>query len=207
MGAEAGAVCRRIGLDGVSLVKEALLIDFLEEVPQGFNIAVVVGDVRVFHIYPVTYALCHVLPLCGVFHHLLAAGGVVVVHAHLCAYIGLGDSKLFLYAKLYGKSVGIPSGAAGYAVTGLGFIAADGILDGTGHDVMDAGHSVCRRRTLKEYELRSTLAKLKRLPEGVHPFPSLQHLFPRLSEVQSLIFFECHIIFPNFALPIFGLQR
>ena len=206
MGAEAGAVCGRIRLDGVALVQEALVINLLEEVPQGLDVAVVVGDVRVLHVYPVTYALCHVFPFGGIFHHLLAAGGVVFVYAHLGADIGLSDAKLFLHAKLYGKAVGIPACPAGYAVTRLRLIAADGILDGARHHVVNAGHSVCRRRAFKEHKLRSALAKLQRLPEGIHLFPSLQDIFSRLGKVQPLIFFECHIFFSNFALLFKGTK-
>ena len=181
MGTEAGAVRGRIRLDGISLVQETLVIDFLQKIPQGFDVTVVVGDVRVVHIYPVSYALRHVHPFPGIFHHLLAAGGVVFLHRHFGADIGLGDAQLLFHTQFHRESVGVPAGAAVHLVAGLGLVPADGILDGTGHHMVDARHAVGRRRAFEKDERRGPFADLQRLLKRMNPFPPVQDLFSGLS--------------------------
>ena len=206
VGAEAGAVRGRIRLNGVALIEETLVVNFLEKVPEGFYVAVVVGDVRVFHIYPVTYALRHAFPFLGIFHHLPAAGGVVFFYAHLGADIGLGDAQFLFHAQLYRKTVRIPSGPAAHLVPGLGFVAADGVLDRTGHNVVDARHAVGAGGTFKENEFRSPFTNAERLFEGVDLFPPLQNHIACFRKVQALIFFECHI-FCLILHVVFSVQR
>ena len=195
VGTEAGAVRGRIRLNGVSLVQETLVIDFPEKVPQRLDVTVVVGDVRVVHIHPVSYPLRHVHPLLGVFHHLLAAGGVIFLHRHLRADVGLGDTQFLFDAQFHGKSVGVPSGATGYPVAGLRLVPADGILDGTGHHMMDARHAVGGRRAFEKNERRGSFTNFQRFLKRMNPFPSVQDLFSGLGQIQPLIFFESHIFY------------
>ena len=176
MRAEAGAVCRRIRLNGVALVEQPFVVNFLQEIPQGFNVAVVVGDVRVCHIYPISYALGHVHPLFGIFHHLRAAGGVVFFYRYFGADIRLGDTQLLFHAQFYGQAVGIPTGTAFDLKAGLGLVSANGILDGAGHHMVNARHAVGTGRPFKKDKLRGTLTKLQGLFERLAPFPSFQHL-------------------------------
>ena len=194
--AEPGAVGGAVRLDGVTLIKQALVVYLLEEIPEGLDVAVVVGDVGVVHIYPVTYALRQGLPFSCVFHHLLTAGAVVFFYADLGADIRLGDAEFLLHSQLHGQSVGVPSCAAAHLPTRLALVAADSILDGTCHHVVDARHTVCRRRAFKENVLGLSLCKLQALLESLVFFPALQHTVSRCNQVESLIFFECH----NFSL-------
>ena len=46
--------------------------------------------------------------------------------------------------------MGIPTGLALYTVSLEGMKSTENVLDRTGHDMMNAGFSVGRRRTLKE---------------------------------------------------------
>ena len=176
MRTEAGAVCRRIRLNGVALVEQPFVVDFLQEIPQGFNVAVVVGDVRVCHVHPISYALGHVHPLFGIFHHLRAAGGVVFFYRYFGADIRLGDTQLLFHAQFYGQAVGIPTGTAFDLKAGLGLVSANSILDGTGHHMVYARHAVGTGRPFKKDKLRGTLTKLQRLFKRPAPFPSFQHL-------------------------------
>ena len=202
MRAEARAVGGAVRLDRVSLVQEALLVHLLQEVPQSLDVAVVVGDIRVVHVHPIANAFRHVHPFPGVFHDLLAAGGIVLVHAHFRADIGLGDAQFLLHSQFHGKTVGVPAGAAAHLVAGHGLVPADGVLDGTGHHMMDARHAVRRRRTFEENELRRPAANLHRALKSVGSLPPLQHLCASSGQVQPLIFFECHIFLSIFALLI-----
>ena len=206
MGTQARSIRGRIRLNGISLVKKALVVNLFEEVPEGFNVAVVVGDIRVVHIYPISYALGHVHPFLGVFHHLLAAGGVVLLYGYFGADIGLGDAQFLLHTQLYGEAVGVPASAAGHLVTRLRLVSADSVLDGTGHHVVDAGHAVGAGRTFKENKLRGTFTQLHRALESTLRFPPLQDFVPTFCQIQPLVFFECHI-FCLFLYTIISLQR
>ena len=129
MGAETGTVRRGIRLDREALVKETLVINLAQKVPQGLYIPVVIGDVRVVHINPITYALCHVHPFLGVFHDLFAAGVVILFYGYCFADILFVDTQLLFYTDLYRQAVSVPTCPSGYFVTGLGLVAADGVLD------------------------------------------------------------------------------
>ena len=193
VGAEAGACSGAVRLNGFALVKQALAVNVLKEPPESLDIAVVVGDVRVVHIDPVTYALGEVAPLGGVFHDLTAAGGIVVRHAYLAAYIFFGDAKFLFNSQLDGQAVGIPAGPAAHFETALGLVTAHGVLDAAGHHVMDTGHTVGTGRAFEEYEFRRTFTQVQRFLERTPLLPPLQYLVSGGYKVKAFIFFECHI--------------
>ena len=83
MGAEPGSCSRRIRLYRIAFVQKALFVYLLQQVPEGFDITVVVSYIRVVHIHPIANPLGKGLPLLGIFHHLLAAGIVVFFYGNL----------------------------------------------------------------------------------------------------------------------------
>ena len=83
MGAEPGSSSRRIRLYRIAFVQKALFVYLLQQVPEGFDITVVVSYIRVVHIHPIADSLGKGLPLLGIFHHLLAAGIVVFFYGNL----------------------------------------------------------------------------------------------------------------------------
>ena len=93
--------------------------------------------------------------------------------------------------------MGIPPRAAADLVSRLALIPADGILDGAGHHMVYAGHSVSRRGTFKEDELRLSLRQLQTLLESLVFFPPFQHSIACGNQIQSLIFFESHNFYLN----------
>ena len=142
MSTQTGTCSRRIRLDGLSFVEKSLVVDLLQEMPQGLDIAVVVCYIRIIHIHPISHTLSHIDPLRSVFHHLLAAGVIVLFYRDLCADVFLGDAEHLLHAKLHRKSVSVPSGTTVHLISALGLVTADGILDRTGHHVVDTRHTV-----------------------------------------------------------------
>ncbi len=68
----------RIRLDGVALIEQPFLIELLEQPPKGFDIFVVVRDIRMVEVYKVAHLLCQFTPLLSEHHHVLAAFLVVV---------------------------------------------------------------------------------------------------------------------------------
>ena len=181
---------RRVGLDGITLVEIAFLVEFLQQVPERLDILVVVGDIGVVQIYPVTHLFGQFGPLLGVFHHLAAAGGVVLVHRYLLADVLLGDTQHLLYAEFYGQAVGVPSGFAAYLKSLHGLETAERILDGTCHHVVDTWFAVGRRRSLEEEELRMALTGRHALFKQVLLFPLRQHLTAQLRQVQLFVFIK-----------------
>ena len=167
---------RRVGLNGIALVEVAFFVKFLQEVPQRFDILVVVGDVGIVEVHPISHLLGQVGPFARIFHHLAAAGSVVFVHGDFLADILLGDTEHFLYAQFDGQSVGIPSGLATHLVALHGLEPAEGILDGASQHVVNTGHAVGRRRSLEEEEGLMPLAGLHALPEEVFFLPLVKYL-------------------------------
>ena len=85
-------------MNGITLVQIALLIEFLEQVPQGLDILVVVRDIRVLEVHPITHLLGQVRPFRRVFHHFTTASSVVFIDGNLLADILFGDTEHLLYA-------------------------------------------------------------------------------------------------------------
>ena len=76
---EPRAGSRRVRLNRVALIEIPLLVELFEQIPKGLDVLVVVSDIGVIEIHPVTHLLGEVGPLLGVFHHLAAAGSVVLI--------------------------------------------------------------------------------------------------------------------------------
>ena len=193
MRTQSRSVGRGVRLDGVAFVEETLVVDFPEQVPEGLDVAVVIGDVRVVHVHPVTYALGHVDPLLGESHHLGAAGAVVVLHGNSPSDIVLVYAEFLLHTHLHRQPVGVPSGAAVHLVTCLCLVSAYCVLDGAGHHMVDARHSVGGRRSFEEYEFRGSFPDLERFLESMILLPSVEHLIADGNHIKALILFECHI--------------
>ena len=168
--------CRRIRLDSITLVEVAFLVQLLEQVPQGLDILVVVRDVRIVQIDPIAHLLGEVRPLFRVFHHLPTAGGVVLIHADLLTDVLFGDAEHLLHAQLHRQTVRVPARLAAYLITLHGLEAAERILDRTRHNVVNTRHTVRRRRTFEEQELRMSFPRTHTLLKQLFCFPLRQHL-------------------------------
>ena len=183
VGTQARSRSGGIGLDGVSLVEISFLVYLLEQIPEGLDVSVVVGHIGVVHIHPIADALGQVDPLFGIFHDLLAAGMVVVVYRNLLADVLFGDAEHLLHTEFDRQSVSIPTRLTLYQEAALSLVAAHRILDGAGHDMVYAGHSVGRRRTFEKDEFRSAFAQLQNLPEGILLAPGIQYFAINLNQI------------------------
>ena len=106
--------CRAIGLNGVTLVEKALFIELLQEIPQRFDILVVVGDVGVIEVNEVAHAFREFTPLGGIHHHVLTTLLVVflgrnIFSRFLVVDVGLGNSQRLLHAQLHWQSMCVPA--------------------------------------------------------------------------------------------------
>ena len=114
----------------------------LQYPPKRFDIFIFISDVGIFKINPITHFLGQVVPDIRVFHHLSAAGGIVIVNTYGFANIIFRNSQLFLNSQLNRQTMGIPATFAFYTITFQGFITTKNILDGTGHHMMYSRHSI-----------------------------------------------------------------
>ena len=186
---------RRIRLDRVAFIQQALLIEFLQQIPQCFDITVIVSDIGVFKIHPISHLLCQVCPLLREFHHVTAAGSIILGHRNLFADIFFGYTQCLLNSQLYRQSVRIPSGLTVDKISFHGLITAENILNRTGNHMVNTGHTVCRRRTFIKYKRGMSFADFKTLMEDVAILPFLQHLFIDVRQVKFGVFgkFLTHI--------------
>ena len=168
---------RRIRLDGISLVKKSFVIELLEEPPKGFDITVVVGDIRIIKVNPIAHLTGQVGPLLGIFHDLLATSGIVVVHRNLLADVLLGDAKHLLDAQLNRKTMSIPTCLALHLEALHRLETAEYILNRTSHHVMNTRHAIGRRGSLVEDKRRMAFTCGHRFNKDVFGVPIFQNLF------------------------------
>lgn len=202
VGAEAGAGGGGVGLDGITFIKEAFVVELAEEPPYGFNVIVFEGDVGVFEIHPIAHFAGDVVPFIFEAHHGFAAFLVVGFHGDGFADILFGDAEFFFDVELYGEAVGIPSAFAFYAFTPEGLVAAEEVFDGAGDDMVDAGFAIGGGWAFIEDEAGGIVALLNTFLEYALCFPKLEDFLINVGEMQV---FESRI---HGEIQVkFGLQR
>ena len=183
---------RRVGLDRIALIEQPLVEKLFEQPPQGLDVFVVVGDVRIVHVDPVPHLAGQVFPCPRELHDGLAAGAVVLLDRNLPADVFLGDAELLFDAQLHGKPVRVPARLAVHEIPLLCLVAAKDVLDRAGHDMVDAGHPVGRRGAFVEYERGVPLARGDALVECVAGVPFAEHVGGYLGQVEAFILIEFH---------------
>ena len=108
----------RVGLYGVAFVPK-IFRAIIQQPPNTFNVFVVVGNVRVVHVHPVSHLFGERLPLVGIFHDLAAAGFVVIFNRYVArtvfvADVFFGNTKRFFNRQFNRQTMGIPTGFAFY---------------------------------------------------------------------------------------------
>ena len=181
---------RRIGLDGVAFIEQPFVVELREHPPQGFDIFVVVGDVRVFHIDPVPHPAGQFVPQPGIFHHRFAAGAVILFDGDFFADIFFGDAQFLFHAQLDRQAVGVPPGLAVHEKPFLGLVTAEYVFDGTGHYVVDARDPVGRRRPFVKHERGVPFAGFDAFMESILLIPLSQHFGAGGRQVESFILCE-----------------
>ena len=154
VGSEARSAARAIRKHLVTLVDHALLEELIQDPPDGFDVIVVQGDVRMIQVYQVAHAVAHLAPQALVGEDGFLALLVEFADAVFFDILLTGEAELLFHFDLYGQAVGVPSGFARYAVALHGLVAADGVLQRTGDHVVDARLAVCGRRSFVEDKVR-----------------------------------------------------
>ena len=183
---------RRIWLNGVALVEQTLVVESLQEIPQSLDIFVVVGDIWVVEIYPIAHLSGEVAPHIGVLHHILTATTVVLLDGNLLADILLGDAESLLNSQLHRQTVCVPTRLAVYAVALLCLVAAEDILDGTSHYVVNTRHTICRRGTFVEDKRWRTFACLDTFGKSILLVPFGKYLVGNSLQIEVFILLKLH---------------
>ncbi len=110
------------------------------------------GDVRVVEVHPIRHALGHRSPGRLVRPHRFAAGLVEVVHAVRFDRFVAHQVHALLNFDLHRKAVGVPAAFSFNLESLHRFPAADEVLVGASHDVVNARFAVRRGRALEENE-------------------------------------------------------
>ena len=168
---------RRVRLDGVAFIQQTFVIKLLQEPPQRFNIAVVISDIGILQIHPVTHLMSKVCPLFGKLHHVLTASCVVLGNRNGLSDILFGDMQCLFHTQFHRQSVSIPSGLTLYLEPFHGFIAAESIFNGTRHHVVNTRHTIGRGRSFIKHERRTSFTFCHTLGENIVFIPLLQHIF------------------------------
>ncbi len=140
--AQACTCAWRIWLDGIALVKQALVVELLEEPPQSLDVLVVVSDIRMVEVNEVTHLLGQLAPLGSKLHHILTTLVVVVLCRDillrsLVVNILLGNTQFFLDTEFNRKSVSIPSSLAVNLESLHSLVSVECILDTTSQHVVN----------------------------------------------------------------------
>jgi hypothetical protein len=67
-------------LNGVAFIKQIFVVKLFEQPPKCFDITVVVSNVRIVHIHPITHFGREVFPFFCIFKYIFSAGSVIIVH-------------------------------------------------------------------------------------------------------------------------------
>ena len=177
----------------MALIEHALVVDLLEGPPFGFDVIVVVGDIGMFHVDPVTDLVGHLLPFVQILPHTflaLADEGLDAVGFDLLLAV---KTKDFLHFKFDWQTVGIPAGLAGDGLALHGLIAGEEILDDAGLDVTDVRFAVGGGWAVKEGEMfLAVLMVGKGLVDNILFLPELDDLTFALDELHVSCHFAVH---------------
>ena len=100
---------RTIRNDFMSLIKQTFFGNGFERPPHRFDIIVVIGDVRMLHIHPVTEAVAHLFPFVGIFPDGLLAFLYERFDTVFFDILFAVEPEFLFDFEFYGKSVSIPA--------------------------------------------------------------------------------------------------
>ena len=180
---------RAVGHDLVPLIQQPLLPYDFQGLPDRLDIIVLIGDVRVLHVRPVTHALGHTFPFALVLPHAFLALLDEGLDAVLFDILLAVHAEQFFHFQLDGKPVRIPARLAQDVLALHGLIAGDDILHHAGEDMPDVRLSVRRGRAVVKGKLLVPLVALHALPEHVVLLPEGDDLLLAPDEVHRRVHF------------------
>src|SRR5690606_20281587 len=123
-------------MNGLTIKHLVFVLNLFQEPPNRLHIFWFIGDIWVFHIYPIPHFLRQVIPYIGITHHGSFTRFVILFYRDFYSDVFFGDSEFFFGSKLYRMSVGIPPCFTFYLKAFLSFISTENILNRTSQQVM-----------------------------------------------------------------------
>ena len=155
---KAGAGSGAVGLNGVTFVEVALVIQLTKQPPEGFDVRIFVRHIGVFHVHPVAHEVRKVGPFARKLHDVATTLGVVFLDRDFLADVFLGDAEFLLHTEFYRQTVRIPTGFALHLEALHRFVTAEHVLDGARHHVVNARMPVGRGGAFEKHIRGTTLA-------------------------------------------------
>ena len=173
VGGKSGSAARAVRLDLVTFIDHILLEELVDDPPDRLNIIVVQGDVRVIHVRQIAGTFTHISPHIREGEYRFPALLIEFLDSVFLNVLLSAHAQVLLHLDLHRKSVGIPAGPGCDLEALHPLIAVDGILQCTGHHMVNARLAVRCRRSLEENELRSAFPCFRTFRQQIIVFPFL----------------------------------
>ena len=168
--------------DLVALVQESPVEEVLQRPPDAFDIALVVGDVRLVETDPEPEPFGQLFPLPRIAKDAFQAFANERLDPVRLDLLFRVNAQLFADLDLDRQPVRVPAGLPLAAVAPHGFVTREEVLDGTGKAVAGMRQAVGRRRALVEDKRRSAGPGGQRLVVNPLLLPELGDFFFELGE-------------------------
>ena len=188
MGGQRGTAARAVGNDLKALVKKALVPDFFQRPPFGFNIFIMIGYIGIIHISPEADLFGKILPHAFVFPYAFLTFFNERRDAVFLDLLLAVQAQKLLHLQLHRKPVGIPPGLPGHHIALHGAVTGDHILDCAGFHMSDVGLAVCGGRAVIKGIGRASLPDFHAFFKNFVVFPELFYLVFTFHEVQVCVY-------------------
>ena len=163
--------------DLVTFVQQAPVEQVFQDVPDAFDIALVVGDVGLFEIDPKPQSLCQAFP----FAHVTPDAGLTFLDERFDAvfldFFFRVDAQFLADFDLHRQTVRIPTRLSLAAEATHGFVTGEQVLDGTCQAVSGVRLAIGRRWSLVKDKRRTLGTLLERPFVDLLLFPECEDFF------------------------------
>ncbi len=161
----------------MSFVEQVFFPKLSKNPPDGFNVFITAGHIRVFHVNPESAPGDHFTPLALVFKDALSAFFYKSFYAIFFDVLLAFDTKLSFNLKLYRQTMGVPTGLATNMAAAHGLISGNKVFHGFGQNMPRVWGAVSGWRPLKKCEFFAAFAVADRLLKNFFRFPEFENFF------------------------------
>ena len=173
VGSQTRSAASAVRLYLVTFVNQSGIEELLQNPPAGFNIIVLVCNIRIIQVRHVCHAVGHIRPHAGVLEYGLTALLVEFLNAVLLDVLLSVHSQLLLNLNLNRQSVGIPSGLSLNLESLHRLVPINGVLQSSRHNVVNTRLAVCCRWSFEKDEAWAIFSFLYAAVQKVNVFPMI----------------------------------
>ena len=177
VGSQSRSAASAVRLYLVAFVDQSGIEELLQNPPAGFNIIVLVCNIRIIQVRHVCHAVGHIRPHAGVLEYGLTALLVEFLNAVLLDVLLAVHSQLLLHLNLNRQSVGIPSGLSLNLESLHRLVPVNGVLQGSRHNVVNTWLAVCCRWSFEKDEAWAIFSFLYAAVQKINIFPMIDLFF------------------------------